>query len=580
VTAQEVASTLTAAALALPLLLAAATAVQPLRRAAMALAPWAALPSLVVAVIPLERSVVELPWAVLGVRLGISGGDVASGFSFLTGCVWLASGWFARSYMAGDPRRAGFWFFFLVTMAGNVGVSIAADVDGFYVFYALMTFAAYGLIVHERTAAARRAGRVYIVMALGGEMMLLAAFFAIAGARAEADLTLVPAAVAASPHRELIVWLLVLGFGVKAGALFLHVWLPLAHPVAPTPASAVLSGAMIAAGALGWLRFLPLGLAAMPEVGLTCALAGSAASFYGVALGLAQRDPKTVLAYSSVSQMGFVLAAIGVALSTPAAAAGIVGAIVYYAVHHALAKAALFLGTGVWSTARSGRAAVAVGLCASALSLSGAPLSSGALAKLSLKHALEGAHHGAWLSPALSLAAVGTTVLMVWFLRCTMVTRAEHGAPRTGSWLPWSCLVVSSWVLGAAAPFTTEDPSALVDPSASWAAAWPVLLGIVLASAALLAAKRLSWPAIRLPPGDVLWPIERGSAHVSALLQRADAWKGLHRARPARLAAPALAQRVLGAAERGEATLLAFGSIGAALFAVLAALAILFVRAH
>jgi formate hydrogenlyase subunit 3/multisubunit Na+/H+ antiporter MnhD subunit len=100
--------------------------------------------------------------------------------------------------------------------------------------------------------------------------------------------------------------LLLVGFGIKAGALSLHFWLPLAHPAAPVPASAVLSGAMLKAGLLGWIRFLPLGEAAMPLSGVTLVSAGLGAAVLGTFVGVVQNDPKTVLAYSSISQMGII----------------------------------------------------------------------------------------------------------------------------------------------------------------------------------------------------------------------------------------------------------------------------------
>ena len=92
--------------------------------------------------------------------------------------------------------------------------------------------------------------------------------------------------VLAAPNVAL---LLALGFGIKAGAVVLHVWLPLAHTVAPTPASAVLSGSMIKAGLLGWIRFLPSGGGGDPAWGAVFIAGGITAAFYGVAVGLGQR---------------------------------------------------------------------------------------------------------------------------------------------------------------------------------------------------------------------------------------------------------------------------------------------------
>ena len=97
----------------------------------------------------------------------------------------------------------------------------------------------------------------------------------------------------------------------------MHVWLPLAYKAAPTPASAVLSGAMINAGLLGWLRFMPLGLEALPQWSVVVLAAGFGAAFYGVLVGLFQEEPKTVLAYSSISQMGLMTVGVGIGLAAP-----------------------------------------------------------------------------------------------------------------------------------------------------------------------------------------------------------------------------------------------------------------------
>jgi hydrogenase-4 component B len=118
----------------------------------------------------------------------------------------------------------------------------------------------------------------------------------------------------------LAVGLLAAGFAVKAGIMPLHVWLPLAHPAAPVAASAVLSGALIKAGLIGWLRLLPLGGAAWPGWGTVFVVVGLTTAIAGALIGVAQTRPKVVLAYSSVSQMGIIATLVGVGLLAPAAA--------------------------------------------------------------------------------------------------------------------------------------------------------------------------------------------------------------------------------------------------------------------
>lgn len=223
------------------------------------LAPLAFLPPLLLALGGPSAQVLDLPWLLLGTRLYLD--DTGRFFLLFTALTWLAAGVYGQAYMNNDARRRGFWVFFLATQAGNLGVCLAQDAASFYLFFALMTFAAYGLVVHTRTDEAWRAGRVYLAMAVLGEVALVAGLMLaahVAGSLYIADLGRAPLPVSA-------VSLLLLGFGVKVGLPLLHLWLPLAHPVAPVLASAVLSGVMLKAGLLGWLHFLPLGHQALPE---------------------------------------------------------------------------------------------------------------------------------------------------------------------------------------------------------------------------------------------------------------------------------------------------------------------------
>ena len=147
------------------------------------------------------------------------------------------------------------------------------------------------------------------------------------------------AALPMSSWRNASLVLLILGFGLKIGLVPGHVWMPLAYKAAPIPAAAVLSGAAVKAGVIGFIRFLPLGVAT-PGWGEALTAAGMLSAFYGVLVGITQQNPKTVLAYSSVSQMGLLAAALGMGL-----AAGDNGAtltVSFAAVHHVLAKGGYF----------------------------------------------------------------------------------------------------------------------------------------------------------------------------------------------------------------------------------------------
>jgi len=223
--------------------------------------------------------------------------------------------------------------------------------------------------------------------------------------------------------------------GILASALPLHVWLPLAHPAAPTPSSAVLSGAMIKAGLLGWLRFLPLGGAFLSEWGLLFVGAGLLAALGGVMVGLTQRNLKTVLAYSSISQMGLMTAGVGLALLLPERVPEAVAAVAVTACHHGLTKGALFLGVGmIDAVPRSSRRRVWLhaGLSWCALALAGFPLTGGFLAKGLIKDVavLLPPPWSDLVNLFLPLTAGGTALLMLHFLSLAIRSPGSGGGGR------------------------------------------------------------------------------------------------------------------------------------------------------
>lgn len=493
---------LLAAVVLVPLVLAAALALPRLRGAALALAPWAAAPALA-AVFVTPPMAIEAPALLLGLRFGLD--ETGRSFLLFTSLLWLLAGFAARAYHADDPRRLALWAFWLAALAGNLWLIVALDAAGFYAGFALMSFTGYGLVVHARSDEAWRAGRVYLVMAVIGEAALLAGLLLRV---APVGSIALPLPQAAGPHETVATVLLFIGFGVKAGVLGLHMWLPLAHPVAPTPASAVLSGTMIKAGVLGWMRFLPLGEQAWPTFGAAVTVLGLAAAFAAVAVGLTQRAPKTLLAYSSVSQMGFLTVGIGAALMLPAAWPALSAAIALYALHHALAKGALFLGVAAMPLgSRAGRWSLVV-LALPALALAGAPLTSGAHAKEALKSALTLLPGGwpAWLTWLLPSAAVGSTLLMARFL---VVMAVEAPGPKRGTTLPWLCAVAAS----AAATWLLAPPAAV-----NAAAAVPIAIGVGVAVLALALRPLAAARPVRIPAGDLLlWLMPATTA----------AWRGL-----------------------------------------------------
>ncbi|MCK7544111.1 complex I subunit 5 family protein [Marinobacter bryozoorum] len=474
--------------------------------------PILPLPALILALASTSGWQWSLPWLLMDSQWLLD--DLRRTFLTLTALLWSTAGVFALGYL--DNRNLNrFLVFWCLTLTGNLGLVIAGDAASFYTFFALMTFASYGLVVHDGTAEALRAGRVYMVMAVAGEMLLLAGLMLAAEEADSLLLTELASAVATAPRAQLIIGLLITGFGVKAGLPLLHFWLPLAHPVAPTPASAVLSGAMIKAGLLGWVLTLPLGQASPGNWGDLMVVAGAVASLGGALAGICQQQTKAVLAYSSISQMGLVMLLVGAALATPDRAAVIVPVIALYALHHGLAKGALFLSTAVHPPAAGPvRWAYWLLLALPGFSLAGLPWTSGALAKLAMKEALASDQltmaTATWLSPMMTAGAVATLLLILRFLWLHH-TQAEPSANPRWRIAGWLLTVAGSglvfWVLPWQAGDLVEQPYWL--PKAYQYPALLAPIGLALTAGVLAALLVRRAPAV--PPGDLLalWPSRR-----------------------------------------------------------------------
>lgn len=476
-------------ALAAPLLL------LPGGRRLLPAAPW--LPAAAIALLPLRGRVVELPWLLLETRLGIDA--VSFPLLLLAAGTWTLAGWHARRTLAegGQPR---FFFFWLLTWCGNLAVLLCLDAASFYAAYTLVTFAAYGLVVHRGSPAAYRAGRVYIVMSVLGEGLLLAAFLLLVAEGGNVSLGSGPVLVAGSEDAWAIAALMLAGFGIKIGLAGLHMWLPLAHPQAPVPASAVLSGVILKAGLIGWLRFLPLGQPGFEALGAVLLALGLVGALAGVAVGLTQRDLKTLLAYSSVSQMGLLSMIVALAMVDPLQSHVYLALAVLFALHHGLNKAVLFLSVDLLGGAARLMRAL---LWLPAAALAGLPLTSGALVKAGLEDAAPESAFG--ISTSLSVTSIATTVLMVRFL--SLALRREARAKRVPV-APWLCLLAATlslpwlyawWELPALAgtPFSSGHLA-----SAGWTTAAGLAIGIAVE--AFL--RRRAIPEV--PAGDLLhyWP--------------------------------------------------------------------------
>ena len=307
-------------------------------RWAMVIAP---LPALYAAISLPIGTTVSLPWLLLGVELGLD--ETGRVFLLFSGLLWLVASLTEAGNRGNNDNAARYRVFFLLAMAGNLSLIVAQDMVSFYLGFTLMGLAAYGLIVQSASQRARQAARRYLAWTIAGEMVL---FVAIVMLAQQHNGSVAFSALVSSTPGNFVMLLLVIGFGIKLALPGLHLWLPQAYAVTPTSAVVVLSGAMINAGLLGWLRFLPSGDVALTGWGQMLMILGTSGIFFGVIVGLLQQRPRLVLGYSSISKMGTLTTGMGAALMWPLAAPLIISALVIYATHHALIKGALFLGTG------------------------------------------------------------------------------------------------------------------------------------------------------------------------------------------------------------------------------------------
>ena len=367
------------ATLAVPLAMLLACASRRARHHLPRLLALAPVPSLAAALLVPEGVLMVLPEPPFRMTLALDPpGAMLLGAAAV---LWILAGAYASAYLRGDPNAGRFAEWWLLTLAGSLGVFIAADLVTFYLTYSVVSLAAWGLIVHDGTAASRRAGIIYVALAVLGEAFLLMAFVFLATAVSDGSLLIrdAVAALPTSPWRGAAMTLLILGFGLKIGLVPGHVWMPLAYTAAPIPAAAALSGAAVKAGVIGFIRFLPFGVA-MPQWGEAMAAAGLFSAFYGVLVGITQENPKTVLAYSSISQMGLLSAALGMGLAVGDSST-VLGTS-FSAAHHVLVKGGLFLAIGAAAAGSARLWRVLIPAAVLALGLGGLPLTGGALAKL------------------------------------------------------------------------------------------------------------------------------------------------------------------------------------------------------
>jgi formate hydrogenlyase subunit 3/multisubunit Na+/H+ antiporter MnhD subunit len=254
--------------------------------------------------------------------------------------LWSAVFIYSINYIKKDFVR--YYALLLLLLGGVQGTVFAKDLINFYVFFEITTIVIYFLIIHKKNTLALKAGYKYILMTLMGAFFILLAILLVY--RDTGSYEIIGITKCGLPTAPI---LFLIGCFIKAGVVPLHIWLPEAHPAAPSPISAFLSGIMIKIGAYGIIRIIfPLLNLNLPVNSIGILLSrlilfiGIISMLIGVILALMQTDVKRLLAYHSISQMGYIL--LGIGLGTEL---GLAGGL-YHLVNHALFKGLLFLCMG------------------------------------------------------------------------------------------------------------------------------------------------------------------------------------------------------------------------------------------
>jgi multicomponent Na+:H+ antiporter subunit D len=334
--------------------------------------------------------------------------------------VGLAASLFAIDYMEHYGDKPAYHALYLVMIAGMNGLVLATDLFSVYLFLEVAAVASYALVAfglgHDELEAAFK----YLMLSVVASAAILGAVAVVFGLTGSLDFAAVAAALPelnAGPVLAIVSALFLMGFGLKAALIPFHAWLPDAHPSAPAPISAVLSGLLIKVSGVYALTRIFLNVFGLtPALSAVLMVLGTVSIVVAAFLALGQKDIKRMLAYSSISQVGYVV--LGIGLGTPL---GIAGGL-FHLFNHALAKGLLFLTSGSIQQATGTRnldemgglgkrmPVTSVTNLIGALSIAGVPPLNGFWSKLIIIVALVQAGQ-----PVFALIAVLASVLTLWY---------------------------------------------------------------------------------------------------------------------------------------------------------------------
>jgi hydrogenase-4 component B len=413
-------------------------------------------------------------------------------FLVALGTVGIAASVFGIGYEAHGPhsrqpdRTRAAYPVFLASLALVFG---ADDAFAFLLAWELMALSSAVLVVGARPSQdVARTGYLYLTLTHLATAAIVIGFAVLAATAGTTDFAAFGAAAATLPPgaRSIVFVLLLVGFGTKAGAIPLHVWLPRAHPVAPSHVSALMSGVMIKAGIYGLVRFGLEILGPGPEWwGLLVLAIGLASAVLGVLYALMEHDLKRLLAFHSIENIGIILIGVGVAMLASGAGASVLAglaltAALFHTLNHALFKSVLFLAAGSVQAAARTRDLNVLGGLARAMPLTAITFGIGAAAISGLPP-LNG-FASEWLTYQGLIGAGGTETLSLLARAATLVAVAGLGLTTA---LAIACFVKATGMTFLALPRGRGAADAVeTSRSMGMAMAFTALLCVVIGVAA------------------------------------------------------------------------------------------------
>ena len=374
-------------------------------------------------------------------------------YAIITAFMWFCAALLSPQYFKGHHNIGRYYFFFLITLGATMGVFLSADLITTFIFFEIMSFASYAWVVHEQDKDAMSAGKTYLTIAVLGGMVLLMGLFllySITGTLVISEFYDAVISAGSSTKLYVAVFCMLFGFGAKAGLFPMHIWLPKAHPVAPAPASALLSGVLTKSGVFGMLVITANIMRGDHTWGYTLLVLGAITMVLGAVIAVFSTNLKRTLACSSLSQIGFITVGVSMICLLGEENALAANGTVLYMLNHSIVKLALFLCAGaIYAGAHTldinklkgygrNKPEILIPFLFGACSLAGIPGFAGYLSKTLVHEAIvEYAHHGGtfitaieWLfllSGGLTAAYMLKLFITIFIMKPTEATPKAHG---------------------------------------------------------------------------------------------------------------------------------------------------------